>query len=245
MEEVNKKRRQLIAYGSLGLLGAVLSGGIIFSSDGVDDKNILRPPGALPEKDFLALCIKCGQCLQVCPYHAIELFDITKLYSLGTPYINARDRGCYACDALPCVLACPSGALDHDIEKPEDASMGVAVVVSESSCLAVKKENVSKSFIDKIKNTHPNSHELEQKVISKLETYEDKACTLCADMCPLENSHLAIEMISHKDGGQIPSVQSACIGCGVCEELCPAINPAIVIKPRITYEEYYIKGKKS
>ncbi len=30
----------------------------------------LRPPGAIPEDDFLAACIKCGQCVQVCPVEA-------------------------------------------------------------------------------------------------------------------------------------------------------------------------------
>ena len=31
----------------------------------------LRPPGAIPEHNFLAACIKCGQCVQVCPVEAI------------------------------------------------------------------------------------------------------------------------------------------------------------------------------
>ena len=31
----------------------------------------LRPPGALPEKDFLAACTRCGQCVQACPYDIV------------------------------------------------------------------------------------------------------------------------------------------------------------------------------
>ncbi len=42
-----------------------------------------------------------------------------------------------------------------------------------------------------------------------------------------------------------PEVYEGCIGCGVCEELCPANEPAIVIKPRLSYEDYYVKGIKS
>jgi len=245
MPEIDNKRRQFIGYSSLGLLGAVMSGGIIFAPDVSAENKILRPPGALDEKDFLALCIKCGQCLQVCPYHSIHLFDITTIYSMGTPYIDARERACYACEALPCVLACPSGALSHSIEKPEEAKMGVAVLVSQERCLGVQKKSVPKSFIQMIKTTHPHSHELELKVIEKLEAYEDRACTICADLCPLENASLAIEMISHKEGGEMPKIFSGCIGCGVCQELCPATDSAIVIKPRLTYEQYYIEGKKS
>jgi len=37
----------------------------------------LRPPGALNEDKFLAACIKCGQCVQVCPVEAIRLADLT------------------------------------------------------------------------------------------------------------------------------------------------------------------------
>ena len=36
----------------------------------------LRPPGALLEDEFLASCIKCGQCVQVCPVEAIKLADL-------------------------------------------------------------------------------------------------------------------------------------------------------------------------
>lgn len=39
----------------------------------------LRPPGALKtpddEQQFYASCIKCGQCVQVCPVEAIKLGD--------------------------------------------------------------------------------------------------------------------------------------------------------------------------
>jgi len=34
---------------------------------------ILRPPGALSEDDFLATCIKCGMCVEACPYDTLLL----------------------------------------------------------------------------------------------------------------------------------------------------------------------------
>ena len=42
-----------------------------------------------------------------------------------------------------------------------------------------------------------------------------------------------------------PEIYDGCVGCGACEELCPAFEAAIVIKPRLTYEDYYIKGIRS
>jgi acid phosphatase family membrane protein YuiD len=43
----------------------------------------------------------------------------------------------------------------------------------------------------------------------------------------------------------VGGIIGAVIGCGVCEELCPANEPAIVVKSRLSYEDYYIKGIKS
>ena len=36
-----------------------------------DTSDTLRPPGALDERDFLARCIKCGRCIEACPYKAL------------------------------------------------------------------------------------------------------------------------------------------------------------------------------
>jgi len=238
-KKVDIPRRQFLSYSSLGLLGAVLAGGVGLSPYIYADEYRLRPPGAINEKDFLALCIKCGQCLQVCPYHSIKLADMAMGHGIGTPYIEARERGCYACEALPCVLACPSGALDHSVENPLQVSMGIAVLENERTCLGVTKKNVPSSFIDMLLTTHPNSHPLEIEVNEKLSSYKEKACTLCADICPLENSFSAIEMITHKDGGFMPLIKEGCIGCGVCEEVCPTPKASIVIKPRETFDTYY------
>ena len=113
MKELQKDRRDFIKFSTLGILGLTLGAGVVISPLALQAQMKLRPPGAVSEKEFLALCIKCGQCLQVCPYHSIKLADMAKGHGIGTPYIDARERGCYACSAVPCVLACPSGALDH------------------------------------------------------------------------------------------------------------------------------------
>lgn len=241
--ESTKERREFLQYSTLGVLGLALGGGYFAAPHLNAKEKHLRPPGAVEEKRFLALCIKCGQCLQVCPYHSIKLADLMKGYGMGTPYIEARERGCYLCGALPCVLACPTGALDHHTEKPIDVKMGIAVLEFPKTCFAVTRTPVPKSLIERI-NKHPHSRVVEEDVLKKLASLEGKPCTICADMCPLPNPLTAIEMVTTPNGIIKPLVKEGCVGCGVCEELCPVSSPAIVIKPRETYETYYSSLEK-
>jgi len=242
MATVKTDRRKFIKYSTIGLLALVAGGGMVFSPYTLRAENRLRPPGAVDEKEFLALCIKCGQCLQVCPYHSIELADIGTGHGVGTPYIDANIRGCYACEAVPCVLACPSGALDHHTEKATDIKMGIAVLEFPDTCIAIKKEPIAKGFNQKMHKfieDQINVTKFEEKVLEKLDSFEGKQCTLCADMCPLPNPLSAIAMVNDKGGGKRPEIYDGCIGCGVCQEVCPTLKPSIVVKPRLSFEEYY------
>ncbi len=90
----------------------------------------------LGEDLFLASCIKCGQCLQVCPPQVILLAGLADGNGIGTPYIVPRDGGCILCKGLPCVLACPTGALDHHISEGSEAEMGITVLSHPETCLA-------------------------------------------------------------------------------------------------------------
>ncbi|WP_152184594.1 4Fe-4S dicluster domain-containing protein [Sulfurimonas indica] len=244
-KKVQTDRREFIKYSTLGILGLVLGGGVVFSPYALYAENRLRPPGAVPEKEFLALCIKCGQCLQVCPYHSIELADIAQGHGVGTPYIDATKRGCYACNAVPCVLACPSGALDHSCEKAEDIQMGIAVLEFPDKCLAMSNTPVPDNYLEPMKEfteSVNNVTELELQLLDRMSGYEGKACTLCADICPVPNPLSAISMVRDSGGGNKPEIYDGCIGCGACEEICPTQTPSIVVKPRVTYEEYYNKA---
>ena len=247
MATVKTDRRDFIKYSTIGILALVGGGGMVFSPMGVKAENRLRPPGAVAEKEFLALCIKCGQCLQVCPYHSIELSDFGKGHGVGTPFIDANKRGCYACEAVPCVLACPSGALDHDTEKATDIKMGIAVLEHKRTCLAVRNEPIPAGYDNKMKEfikNQTNITEYEKKVLEKFDGYEGKPCTLCADMCPMPNPLTAIAMVRNKAGINKPEIYDGCTGCGVCQEVCPTAQPSIIIKPRLSYEDYYIKGMR-
>ena len=115
-----------------GLLGTSLLGFIPVLGGWVQR---LRPPGALQEKRFLAACIKCGQCVQVCPVEAIKLADLDEGFGVGVPYIDARAQACdFSCDGLQCVLACPTGALTHELNYSHETDMGIAKVVSPARC---------------------------------------------------------------------------------------------------------------
>ncbi|RLA75678.1 MAG: 4Fe-4S dicluster domain-containing protein [Epsilonproteobacteria bacterium] len=239
---IKPKRREFIKYTTLGTLVAAAGVGVGISPYILKAENRLRPPGAVDEKEFLALCIKCGQCLQVCPYHSIELTDIAYGHGVGTPHIDANIRGCYACKAVPCVLACPSGALDHSIEKATEIKMGIAVLEYPKRCLAVLKEPVPAGYDEKMKNftnNHTHVHELETKLLEKFKGFEGKACTLCADMCPMPNAIECIEVKETKDGTIRPVVYDQCTGCGACQDVCPTDGPSIIIKPRMEYKDVY------
>ncbi|MGD2113213.1 MAG: ferredoxin-type protein NapG [Gammaproteobacteria bacterium] len=88
----------------------------------------VRPPGARAEADFHARCIKCGQCVDACPYDTLSLATADAGIPIGTPYFIPRDTPCYMCADIPCVAACPTGALDHDLQDIDAARMGLAVI---------------------------------------------------------------------------------------------------------------------
>ncbi len=89
----------------------------------------LRPPGALAEADFLATCVRCGLCVRDCPYNTLKLSDLGDPVATGTPYFTARSVPCEMCDDIPCVKACPTGALDRQLTDIGAARMGLAALV--------------------------------------------------------------------------------------------------------------------
>ena len=120
-----------------GVLGAALSGflPLVYSQ-----KKRLRPPGALDEKDFLSSCIKCGQCVQVCPVAAIKLADLIDGMGVGTPYIDPRQQACdFSCDAVQCVLACPTGSLTY--HRPDFLELRPGAALAAKPILLAKEDD--------------------------------------------------------------------------------------------------------
>jgi ferredoxin len=92
---------------------------------------LIRPPGALPEKEFLLRCIKCGQCMRICPTNVIHPAGLQGgIESLWTPVLNFRlgTSGCQA-NCIACGNLCPTAAirplnLEERLGKPPFAEKG-------------------------------------------------------------------------------------------------------------------------
>ena len=74
-------------------------------------ERLLRPPGSLDEEAFLSRCIRCGECMKVCPNTAIHpTLDQAGLEGLWTPMLVPRIGYCEPSCVL-CSEVCPTGAI--------------------------------------------------------------------------------------------------------------------------------------
>jgi len=242
-----------------GVLGAAVSGYLPLA---YAQRKRLRPPGALDEKDFLASCIKCGQCVQVCPVQAISLADLVDGFGVGTPHIDARTQACdFSCDAVQCILACPTGSLTYHkppymavrpgaplagkpilLAKENDPEptlnlaerIGVARLTRPESCLALqgkgfKGQTRGADFKGKLRYMKVDRW----KPIKVAERpYDTALCDLCVQACPIKGA-ITIETVFAPDGSQrkSPVVHESCVGCGVCEMICPTEPTSIEVIP--------------
>lgn len=162
----------------------------------------IRPPGALPEADFLGACIRCGLCVRDCPYDTLKLSELGEEVATGTPYFVARDVPCEMCDDIPCVQACPTGALDHTLTDIDDARMGLAVLVDQETCIAFQGLRCEVCY---------------------------NVCPVRGKAITLEMRH---NDRSGKHALFIPEVHSSdCTGCGKCEQACVMEQAAIKVMP--------------
>ena len=238
MANSDNNRRKFMAT-TLQSVGLTALGGLLWSgySDEVKASPlVLRPPGALPEEDFLKACIKCGLCAEACVNRdsnknkdgskrdgTLKMAKGGDHKLIGTPFFVPTEVPCYMCDDIPCVPVCPSGALDMpsllnkegelDINK---AQMGLAVVHKES-CVA----------------------------------FWGIQCDACYRACPLLDEAITLEYQKNERTGKhaflLPVVHSdVCTGCGLCEKACITEKPAIFVLPREYATgkagDHYVKG---
>ncbi len=217
-------RRKFILNMARGA-GLASLGGFVWSAY-VDEVTaselILRPPGALKEEDFLKTCIKCGLCVEACPFNTLKLAKPGDNKPLGTPFFVASEMPCYMCPDIPCVPVCPTGALDEESVTTDGeldiniARMGVAVIDTKT-CIA----------------------------------FWGIQCDLCYRACPLLGEAITIEFTKNERTGKHAYLRpfvdpDVCTGCGLCERACPTEKAAIFILPREVAMgkpgDFYIKG---
>jgi MauM/NapG family ferredoxin protein len=109
-----------------------------------DPDTVLRPPGALePDEAFLDACTRCGDCIPVCPVDAIITIEESDGRKL--PAISPSLKPCRLCDDLPCVAACPDGALVAPEGGPPAVRIGIAKV-DPRTCVTFKGELCTRCY---------------------------------------------------------------------------------------------------
>ncbi len=142
-----------------------------------------------PKRDFLAACVRCGLCVRDCPYDILTLATPEQPVANGTPFFVARDKPCEMCVDLPCVKACPTGALDDTLTDVNNSRMGLAVLVDQENCL---------NFLG-----------LRCDICYRVCPLIDKAITLEQQLNTRTGKHAQFIPVVHSD---------ACTGCGKCEK---------------------------
>jgi len=238
-------RRKFLKTSTLVVAGSAIAYGAVSVPLLRKDRLLLRPPGALDEDVFLASCIKCGQCLQVCPPQVIKLAGISLGFGIGTPYIIPREGACILCSGLPCVLACPTGALAHELSLGKDAQMGLAVISHPDTCLSVRGVN---DLVFRLQNLHkqrtssPDQTELKEiltSLIKRLTADEKKVWRNRFSMPEISDNTLLtiLKQLKNSDLKWIinfaESSSQAQKACQVCLEECPIKDEkTIVFVPR-------------
>jgi MauM/NapG family ferredoxin protein len=156
----------------------------------VDDPNrvILRPPGALPEPEFLETCHRCGNCVKNCPANAIFPLQSTQPDIANTPYIDPEEQPCVICDSLACMYVCPSGALQTVYA--EDIKIGLAVFSAET-CLRTKDVDCTYCV-----DTCPIGEDAIHLTADGVVEVIDAGCTgcgVCQYACPTSPKSIVIE----------------------------------------------------
>ncbi|HEY5789778.1 MAG TPA: ferredoxin-type protein NapG [Gammaproteobacteria bacterium] len=198
-------RRRLLQEVALTACGAALFGGGVALYAGAAralPAQALRPPGALAEAQFLGACVRCGLCVRGCPYDTLRLATLGEPVPSGTPYFVAREVPCEMCDDIPCLQACPTGALDPQLTAIDDARMGLAVLIDHETCL--------------------NYLGLRCDVCYRVCPALDRAITLEPEHNARTGRHTRF----------LPTVHAAaCTGCGKCEAACVLEEAAIKVLP--------------
>jgi polyferredoxin len=205
-------RRELLLSGLFGLLFfpmARLSGGVRKNFQ----RGVIRPPGSVAEDEFLRRCIKCDQCIRVCPTNVLQpaLFE-AGLEGLWTPIMISKMGWCELNCTL-CSQVCPTGAI-REISIAEKLGIGPFE--------AKGPVKTGTAFYNQGRC---------------LPWAMDTSCVVCEEVCPVSPKAIFTRNVEVTDrwGATIelkrPYIDPVkCIGCGICEHECPVKDdPAVYV----------------
>jgi MauM/NapG family ferredoxin protein len=183
-----------------GLLGAAAGGAAVLAETAAEAAQVVRPPGSVPERDFLRLCVRCGACMKACPFSVLQPTGLGK--GVWTPRVAADWAGCEP-TCTNCGQVCPTGAIRAlPLEEKRVARMGLAVV-NETTCLPYAGTEACQLCVDE--------------------------CT-AAGYDAIEFLRVGVEVDDEgmpvPDSGLLaPTVLAdKCVGCGICQSRCYAVN---------------------
>jgi MauM/NapG family ferredoxin protein len=206
---VDLPRRQVV--------GAALAGAALLpllrASSSEASPEAIRPPGALPEVEFLARCVRCGACVNACPTSALQPSLATAgLEGLYTPVLVPR-RGWCEPSCTRCGEVCPTGAIAALSVEAKGWSRGGAVAGG-------ARVKVGTAFFDWGRC---------------LPWAMATPCIVCEEVCPTSPKAIRLEPAEAvRSDGRVVRVErprldpDLCIGCGLCEAKCPVASPAAV-----------------
>lgn len=90
---------------------------------------LIRPPGVTNEREFLDKCIRCGNCMKICPTNGLQpaIFE-SGLAGIWAPHLVPEIGYCeYNCNL--CGSVCPTGAIPRlDLASKKEQRLGLAVI---------------------------------------------------------------------------------------------------------------------
>ncbi len=207
-------RRRLLFASAAGLLAVPMLRNNGLASDENFSPAMMRPPGSVAEPEFLERCIKCDQCINICPTNVLQPATLKEggIEALWTPVMNFNIAHCQLKCTL-CSEVCPTGAI-RQISVAEKLGKGD---YSEQGPVRLGTAFINTSRCLPWANQIP--------------------CVVCEEVCPVAPKAIQAidEEIKDVFGKMVVLnkpfiVPELCIGCGICQAECPVQDqPAVYV----------------